>query len=86
MKKHERDALERAAKEALVYGCTVHVDPKRPKDGKSHMRLIVTNPSTGLWLVHTVGGTPKNAHAMVNGVGNAVRRKARQLVGLGPTD
>lgn len=85
MKKHERKALERAVREAFVYGCTVHVDPKRPRDGREHMRLIITNPDTGQWLVHTVGSSPKSADAMVNGVGNAVRRKARDLVGMGPT-
>lgn len=85
IRKTQRLALERAVREALVYGCTVHVDPRRPLDGKSHMRLIVTNPATGQWLVHTSGGTPRSVDAMVNGVGNAVRRKARMLVGMGPS-
>ena len=81
-KKLQREALIRAIKEASVYGCTVRADGK---DGKNHLRLIITEPKTGAWAVHTVGGTPKNADAMIDGVGNAVRRKARALVGLGPT-
>lgn len=84
MKKHEREAVDRAVREAHVYGCTVHVDTDRPRDGQSHLRLVITEPASGQRLVHTVGGTPKNRGAMVNGVGNAVRRKARALVGLGP--
>jgi hypothetical protein len=81
-RKTQREAIARAVKEAAVYGCTIEVGKL---DGRNHLRLIIRNPRTGAWTVHTVGGSPKSADAMVDGVGNQVRRKARALVGLGPT-
>lgn len=85
-KKFQREAIARAQKEAAAYGCVVYPDPDRPYDGLGHPRLIILDPKTNAFTVHTMGGSPKNRDAMVKGVGNAARRKARALVGKGPDD
>jgi hypothetical protein len=72
-----RETMQRAAREALVYGCTVEL-------AGTHMRILITAPS-GKKDIHSFGLSPKNFGAMVDGVGKAVRRKCRAMVGLGPT-